>query len=303
MSKRLLVLAALLALIAGAVVSDARSGSLLAVSGTWTMTSDPNESIANGRSYVFSAPNDGLELGSRLGSTGIGVFARPAGTSDLWNASFWAPVGQQLLPGVYSNAHGLPDALHPGLDVGGAGRGCSEISGQFTVLDISYGPYGYLNSVHLTFEQHCHGFPAALRGEINLAGPPPPAPLEVHLSVDPTSGFDRADGSLQLHGTISCSQTVQAGINGFVSETTKSGEASAFLHFFSQDIGQDCSAKPLRWKIKVVSATGTAFTAGNLRTELTLSAFDDYYSLYNGFDPFISATDTLSPTLTAKPGG
>jgi hypothetical protein len=30
---------------------------------------------------------------------------------------------------------------------------------------------------------------------------------------------------------------------------------------------------------------------------------DNYYSYYNGFDPFIYATDTLSPNLTAKPGG
>jgi len=205
MSKRLLVLVSAIALLAGTAVSDARSGSLLATSGTWTMTGDPNESITNGRSYAFSAPNDGLELGSGFGSNGISVFARPAGTSDLWDATFWAPTGQQLLPGVYSNARRFPDALHPGLDVGGAGHGCNQVTGDFTIIDVSYGPYGYLNSVHLTFEQHCEGFAAALRGEINLTGPPAPPELRVHVTVDATSGFDRADGSLQLHGTISCS--------------------------------------------------------------------------------------------------
>jgi len=97
---RLLLLLSVLTLASGFVSADAQSGSLLAVSGTWTMSSDPNESIANGRSYSFSTPDDGLELGSHLGSTGAGVFARPAGTSDLWNATFHAPVGQQLLPGV-----------------------------------------------------------------------------------------------------------------------------------------------------------------------------------------------------------
>lgn len=267
------------------------------------MSSDPGESIANGQSYAFSAPQDGLELGSHLGSAGVGVFARPAGTSDLWSASFYAPSSQQLLPGVYEDAHRFPDATHPGLDVGGAGHGCNTIQGRFTVLDVSYGPYGYLKSLHVTFEQHCEGFAAALRGEIDLVGPPPPPPLEVHLTVDATSGFDKADGSVQLHGTITCSQTVQAGINGQVSESTKKGEASAYLHFFSQDVGQDCSPTPLRWKIKVTSATDSPFTTGSLRAELTLSAIDNYYSTYNGYDPFIYATDTLSPTLTAKPGG
>jgi hypothetical protein len=42
-------------------------------------------------------------------------------------------------------------------------------------------------------------------------------------------------------------------------------------------------------------------TAGNLRAELTLSAIDNYYSVYNGGDSFIYATDSLSRTPTAKP--
>jgi hypothetical protein len=298
---RLILLMGVLTLASGFVSADAQSGSLLAVSGTWTMSSDPNESIANGRSYSFSTPDDGLELGSHLGSTGVGVFARPAGTSDLWNATFYAAAGQQLLPGVYNDARRFPDATHPGMDVGGAGHGCNATEGQFTVLDVSYGPYGYLKSLHVTFEQHCEGFAEALRGEINLVGPPPPPPLVVRLTVNDTSGFDRSAGSLQLHGTITCSQTVQAGINGTVSETTKKGEASAYLHFFSQDVGQECSPTPMRWKIKVVSATENPFTAGSLHTELTLSAMDNYYSVYNGGDPFIYATDSLSPTPTAKP--
>ena len=302
-SKRLLMLVSVLTIAGGFVSADARAGSLPAVSGTWTMTSDPGDPIANGNSYAFSAPEDGLELGSHLGSTGVGVFARPAGTSDLWNATFYAPSGQQLLPGVYADAQRFPDATHPGLDVGGAGHGCNTTTGDFTVLDASYGPYGYLKSLHVTFEQHCEGFAAALRGEIDLVAPPPPPPLEVHLTVDGTSGFDKADSSIQLHGTITCSQTVQAGINGQVSETTKKGEASAYLHFFSQDVGQDCSPTPMRWKIKVASATDSPFTAGTLRAELTLSAIDNYYSTYNGYDPFIYATDALSPVITAKPGG
>jgi hypothetical protein len=98
-------------------------------------------------------------------------------------------------------------------------------------------------------------------------------------------------------------QTVQAGVNGQVSEMTKKGEASAYLNFFSQDVGQDCSPTPLRWKMKVTSATDNAFTAGSLRSDLTLSAMDNYYSTYNGYDPFVYATDALSPTLIAKPGG
>jgi hypothetical protein len=282
---------------------DAQAGSLPAVSGTWTISSDPGESIAGGRSYAFSASVDSLEAGSGLGEHGVGVFARPAGTSDLWSGRFAAPAGQRLLPGVYMDARRFEDATHPALDVGGAGHGCNATTGQFNVLDVNYGPYGYLKSLHLTFEQHCEGFAAALRGEIELVEPPPPPPLEVHLTVDNTSGYDRADNSIQLQGTIMCSQTVQAGINGQVTEMTKRGAASAYLHFFSQDAKTDCSPAPSRWKIKVASATENPFTAGTLQTTLTLSAFDDYYSTYNGYSPFIVASDTLSPTITAKPGG
>jgi hypothetical protein len=224
-------------------------------------------------------------------------------SGDLWQGRFSAPAGQQLVPGVYTDARRFEDATHPGLDVGGAGRGCNATTGQFTVLDVSYGPYGYLESVHLTFEQHCEGLVPALYGEIDLVGPPAPPPLEVHLTVANSSGFDRADGSIQLQGTIACSQRVQAGVSGQVSETTKQGEALAYLNFFSQDVNQDCSPTPLKWKVKVDSATENPFTAGTLRTTLTLSAIDDYYSVYNGYDPFIHATDTLSPTIIAKPGG
>jgi hypothetical protein len=203
---RLLVLTSVLVVALGFVSADARSGSLAAVSGTWTMSSDPGESIANGTSFAFTAPVDGIELGSGLGSTGVGVLARPAGTSDLWDATFRAPSGQQLVPGVYEGARRFPDATHPGLDVGGAGHGCNSVEGRFAVLDVSYGPYGYLNSLHVTFEQHCEGFAGALRGEINVVGPPAPPPLTVHLTVDNTSGFDKADGTIQLHGTITCSR-------------------------------------------------------------------------------------------------
>jgi hypothetical protein len=280
------------------VAGSGQAGSLPAVSGTWTMASDPGDFIGQGSTYSFSAPADGLELGSGVSEGGVGVIARP-GTGDYWQASFTAPTGVRLAPGVYANAQRFSDATHPGLDVAGAGRGCNQTSGSFTVLAISFGPYGYLRSLHLTFEQHCEGAPAALRGELDLVGPEPPAPLAVQLTVDSSSGFDRSDGTIQLQGTITCGQPVQAELTGQASEQTNAGTALAYLDFFSPN----CTTTPSRWKLKVASATGTPFAAGTLQVALTLRAIDDWYSRYNNYDPFIYATDTVSRAIEAKPGG
>ena len=274
------------------------AGSLLAVSGTWTMTSDPGDWVGQGQSYAFSQPDDRIESGSGLNRNGVGFSAYAGGT--YWSGIIGAPTGQQLVPGTtYANATRFGDATHPRLDVSGDGRGCNATTGQFTIIDINFGPYGYLNSVHLTFEQHCEGLAPALRGDINLVEPAGPPTLQVHLTVDPTVGFDRSGGALQLHGTITCSQPVQAGVSGQVSQQTKKGQAFAYLNFYTYT----CSDTPTPWKIKVTSATDNPFTNGTVQVDLTGSAIDSYYSTYNQYDPWIYATDAFTGPLAAKAGG
>jgi hypothetical protein len=47
-------------------------------------------------------------------------------------------LGVGLGPGTYTGAQRAPfaESTHPGLDVSGDGRGCNQISGQFTIVDL-----------------------------------------------------------------------------------------------------------------------------------------------------------------------
>jgi hypothetical protein len=117
--------------------------------------------------------------------------------------------------------------------------------------------------------------------------------------LHPPPGYGQHDRKIHLQGTITCSQPVQAGINGEASETTPDGTASAFLNFFTQT----CSPTPTKWKIKVASETEAPFAAGEIQVALTASAIDDFYTRYHDNARFIFATDTFSGTVIARPGG
>jgi hypothetical protein len=101
-----------------------------------------------------------------------------------------------LVPGsTYTQASRAPFANGgTGLEVYGNGRGCNDLSGQFTVTDINFDPAGNLLDAGVTFVQHCELGVPALRGSFQwrartpaviapwnlspptLAGTPPSAP-------------------------------------------------------------------------------------------------------------------------------
>jgi hypothetical protein len=291
------------ALIAGIVpavgAGGARAGAVPVSSGTWTMTSDVGDYVGAGQSYSFSAPTDLIELGVRNNGEAVAFM----NGSDFWTADFSAPGGAPLQPGGYDNAQRFADATHPGLDVFGAGRGCNTISGQFTVLSVSYGPYGYLQSLHLTFEQRCGVSTAALRGEIDLVAPPAPPPVTVDVTFDAAHvSLDSSDGTLKLRGTVSCSQVVpsnSAVVSADVSEQTKNGLAFGGGSVFP--LSSDCSTTPIAWAIKAKSLNGIQYTKGTLQITLIAQAEDAFYSAYHD-NSLIFASDTISQAVTVKPG-
>lgn len=88
--------------------------------------------------------------------------------------------GQSLKVGVYDRAEraSFRSAGRPGLDIGGDGRGCNTVAGSFEVRDIGFASSGAVSRLHLLYEQHCEGGPAALFGEVRyrepvVAGPAP----------------------------------------------------------------------------------------------------------------------------------
>jgi hypothetical protein len=70
---------------------------------------------------------------------------------------------------VYDNAQRWPFQAtdHPGLDVGGDGRGCNMVTGRFQIEDLTL-VNGDLKSFTATFEHHCEGKTSALRGCVHF---------------------------------------------------------------------------------------------------------------------------------------
>jgi hypothetical protein len=299
--KRTLALA-MVAAIVGVVLtlgaSGALAGAVPASSGTWTMTSEPGDYVGAGQSYSFSVPADPIQLGIRNDGEALAWIQG----GDFWTANLSAPGGAPLQPGTYNNTQRFADATHPGLDVYGAGRGCNDSFGQFTVLSVSYGPYGYLQSLHVTFEQHCGVSTAALRGEIDLVAPPAPPPLTLHLTFDSArTSLDSADGTVKLRGTLSCSQLVPdtqggAAVSADVSEQTKNGTA-----FGGGSVSLlQCSTTPTTWEIKAKSLNGIQYTKGTLQVTLIAQALDSFYSAYHD-NSLIFGSDTISQAVSVKP--
>jgi Calx-beta domain-containing protein len=90
--------------------------------------------------------------------------------SDSWTLEFAAPSGSPLLPGTYTGATRYP--FHPpgtpGLSVSGEGRGCNQLTGSFTVLEIELGAGTTLARFAADFVQRCENGSSALFGSIRL---------------------------------------------------------------------------------------------------------------------------------------
>jgi hypothetical protein len=219
--------------------------------GTLTMTSDPGDWVGQGGSYSFSTPGNLFFARSSQGGSDITVTVRPDPSSAVyWSLEFAAPGRQPLVPGTYTGAvraseRGLSS---PGLYVSGELRGCSSVTGSFTVLDATYEPSGYVDSFHATFEQHCDGVAPALRGEVQVTNPPPPLPIAADLTVDDAAQLTR--GGAAVHGTISCSREPdpdQSWIVLDVTEPTKSGDRTGAIVLGLAS----CPTTPVPWSVTV----------------------------------------------------
>jgi hypothetical protein len=100
----------------------------------------------------------------------VHIAVTPSDTSQgfWWNLYFDSSLlnNPTLVDQVYQNAQGWPYETpgHPGLGVSGYGVGCYAAAGQFQIEDIRWSNSGLLTSFTATFEHHCDGSTAALRG-------------------------------------------------------------------------------------------------------------------------------------------
>ena len=295
MSRHRLTLVPLLAVLIAmfALSGSATAGFALGVTGSLTLDSDAGDWVGQGQSYSFATPEAGFATHSDGTTVQILV--------GFWNLKFAAPAGQQLLPGTYTGATRAPfrNAGEPGLEVSSDTRGCNEVNGEFTVLDASYGPFGYLQSFHATFIQHCEGLQPALRGEIDVTSAVAPEPVTVRLTVDPAPLLVRG-GGIEVHGTVSCNQTVPY----FVPILVTAAQTKKTTSTGSNSTGVDwtCPTTPAPWSVTVYSDYKPNFSVGAVTLTASTSVSDDYYSQYFDYNPFINATASLTQTVKVKEG-
>jgi hypothetical protein len=107
----------------------------------------------------------------RVGTNGTTLYILPSDyeTSVSWHLTFSAPAGERIGPGHYEHVAmwGFPEGPDPGMSVGAGG--CNTITGEFTVHELTFDPWsGRVSAADVTFEQHCNGAAAALRGSVRF---------------------------------------------------------------------------------------------------------------------------------------
>jgi hypothetical protein len=129
------------------------------------LDSEEGDYVGQGQRLHWSAANALLRF-ERNGDEGVDISIEDLGTGDSWHLDLSGPGDAPLAPGAYEMAERFNGPAIPGLDVGGAGRGCNSVTGRFDVFEAEYAPDGDVLVFSADFEQHCEGGAPALRGSI-----------------------------------------------------------------------------------------------------------------------------------------
>lgn len=239
--------------------------------------SEPGDFIGQGESRTIT-PADGSQFTamSSQDNREIAVSVFPV-AGNFWHLHMAAPVGQQLVPGVYEGATRWPfqATTEPGLDFTGDGRGCNTSTGRFEVLEAVYGPLGYVERFHATFEQHCEGAPPALFGEVQIVNPPAPPALTVALAIDRNGTAKRVTGVAAVGGTVACSEPTSVTLFGtLVQRVSRLALATG-----SFDVSMACSDTPAPWAVQVTPAGDVPFNQGPAQLDVRADAIDPNFGV------------------------
>jgi hypothetical protein len=193
----------------------------------------------------------------------------------FWYVDLAAPAGSQLIPGAYEGAVRWPfmGAGQPGVSVTGDGRGCNTVTGRFDVLDVAFGPNGYIERLHARFEQHCEGLAPALRGELLVVNPPPPPALEIQLSLNDNARVERLSGKATISGHIRCTVTTTANATLVLGQRlTRSSLATGSAY-----VSLPCSPTARSWSVEVSPVGDVPFGNGFAQVDASVSGYDQYY--------------------------
>ena len=137
------------------------------------LQSDGGDYVGRGATYLYTQASAVLEMNVSGNQLTVGVRG-----NENWGGFFQGLSAVATLPpGYYGGVQRWPfhNPVKGGLDWGGEGRGCNELSGWFSIDSITISG-GEITSLDLRFEQHCENGPPALRGKIHWANGDPTQP-------------------------------------------------------------------------------------------------------------------------------
>ena len=259
-----------LLLMLGAALLAPRAEAAPVQTGSLTMVSDPGDYIGGGETYAYATSAGDLFATYDAEDDHVALRIEAA-NGDWWSLDFAAPQGETLEVGTYANAMRYPfqDPASPGLDVSGVGRGCNELTGSFTVTQITYGPDGAVEAFDADFEQHCEGMDPALRGQVHIIVGPPPPPLTLDLAVKSTATVTSADGGVTLDGSVTCNVPTRVWIAGSLTQPAKRSPGASGV-FGTSVI---CSGMT-PWTADVTSFGPVPFAPGKAQMAAEASGFD-----------------------------
>lgn len=141
-----------------------------------TLSSDTADFIGQGRGYSYSPADSQITINVNGSFLSINING-----DEQWSGEFKLPnTFTEFEVGVYTNLTRYPfhDDAIGGLSWSGEGRGCNTLTGTLTIDEVVYDGAN-LSLIDLSFEQHCEGGAAALRGDIvwnanDMTAPPGP---------------------------------------------------------------------------------------------------------------------------------
>ena len=135
----------------------------------FSFASDPGDFVGSGGVRRFFAPSSRFTASCERNHVEIRI--EDSQLREFWSANFSGPPNVPLRIGTYV-AERWPFARGAGMDIGGAGRGCNTLSGQFSVREADYGPNGTVRRFWASFEQHCGNGSPALVGDVRVTNVP-----------------------------------------------------------------------------------------------------------------------------------
>lgn len=281
------VMAAAIAVVAGSLFLIGPASAQPVESGSFSLTSDPDDPIAGGQSYSYdtTAGDEMSVVGDGDDGHSIGAVIDGTDGND-WHLSLAGPAGQALAPGTYTITTAEST---PGISLWRPNYFCWGL-GSFTVNKIEWGPSGYVHALDATFEYHCWGDTPAVRGQLHVLNPPPPPVLKLGLTVAGHGTVSELNGSANLHGTVRCNKAVGLDITGTIVQTRK-GQRVQGEYF--KEISCTPGAR-VAWSATATPPEGMTFHKGHAKTTGHASGIDGDYGIE------ATGNDVTAVTLTTR---